>query len=185
MTILDEAITYAVQANAGAYRKGTNTPYILHPLEVAAIVATMTDDLEIIAAAVLHDTVEDTPVSLAEFADKFGHRVADIVNSETENKRQGQSASETWLIRKQETIEHLSKESDLDVKMVALGDKLSNIRAIYRNHLEMGDEVWARFNQHDPNLHGWYYRAIAEVTRELQQYPAWQEYNTLVEKVFS
>ena len=57
MTLLDEAIRFAVQAHSGQPRKGTNMPYILHPLEAAAIVATMTDDLEIIAAAVLHDLV--------------------------------------------------------------------------------------------------------------------------------
>lgn len=85
MTLLDEAIRFAVQAHSGQPRKGTNMPYILHPLEAAAIVATMTDDLEIIAAAVLHDTLEDAHISVDEITEKFGQCVADIVNSETEN----------------------------------------------------------------------------------------------------
>lgn len=185
MTLLDEAIRFAVQAHSGQPRKGTNMPYILHPLEAAAIVATMTDDLEIIAAAVLHDIVEDAHVSVDEIAARFCERVAKLVNSETENKREDQPASDTWLIRKQETIQRLSKEKDLAVKMVTLGDKLSNIRAMYRDHLAIGDKLWERFNQKDPNMHAWYYRAVADVTIELSQYPAWQEYWALVEKVFA
>ena len=185
MTLLDEAIIFATRAHSGQQRKGTNTPYILHPLEAAAIVATMTDDLEIIAAAVLHDTAEDTHISVDEIAARFGERVSKLVNSETENKREDQPASDTWLIRKQETIQRLSNEKDLAVKMVTLGDKLSNIRAMYRDHLAIGDKLWERFNQKDPKMHAWYYRAIADVTIELSQYPAWQEYWALVEKVFA
>ena len=134
-------------------RKGTHTPYILHPLEAAAIVASMTDDLEIIAAAILHDTLEDAHISVGEIADKFGPRVAELVKSESENKRENLPASETWLTRKQETIENLSNERDIAMKMIALADNLSNIRAIYRDHLAIGDELWERFNQHDPQMH--------------------------------
>ena len=144
----------------------------------------MTDDPEIIAAAVLHDTLEDAHISVVEIAEKFGPRVADLVQSESENKRGNLPASETWLSRKQETIEYLSNEKDIAVKMIAFTDKLSNIRAIYRDHLAIGDELWERFNQHDPQMHAWYYRAIADATAELAHYPAWQEYRRLVEKVF-
>lgn len=185
MTLLDKAIIFAARAHNGQVGKGTNTPYILHPLEAAAIVATMTDAPEIIAAAVLHDTIEDTDTSLNEINTKFGPRVAQLVNSETENKREDLPASETWLIRKQETIKALKAEKDIAVKMLALGDKLSNIRAMYRDQLALGDELWQRFNQKDPNMHGWYYHAIAGATAELEHYPAWQEYNWLVDKVFS
>ena len=185
MTLLDEAIIFATRAHSGQYRKGTQTPYILHPLESAAIVASMTDDLEVIAAVVLHDTVEDALIPLDEISAKFGARVAGLVKSETENKREDLPASDTWLIRKQETIHHLSNEMDLAVKMVTLGDKLSNIRAMYRDHLQLGDQLWERFNQHDPKMHAWYYRAVADVTIELSHYPAWQEYWALVEKVFA
>jgi len=184
MTLLEEAIIFAAQVHNGQNRKGTQTPYILHPLEAAAIVASMTDDLEIIAAAVLHDTLEDAHISMDEIAYKFGARVAGLVKSETENKREDIPASDTWLIRKQETIEHLRHEQDLAVKMVALGDKLSNIRAMYRDHLALGDQIWERFNQKDPKMQAWYYRAIADVTAELKYHPAWQEYSMLVEKVF-
>jgi myo-inositol-1(or 4)-monophosphatase len=184
VTLLEEAIIFATRAHSRQVRKGTHTSYILNPLEAAAIVASMTDDPEIIAAAVLHDTLEDAHISVEEIADIFGPRVAEPVKSESENKQVNLPASETWLTRKQGTIEYLSNERDIAVKMIALADKLSNIRAIYRDHLAIGDDLWERFNQHDPQMHAWYYRAIADATAELEHYPTWQEYSRLVEKVF-
>ena len=105
--LLDKAIIFAVNAHRGQLRKGSNAPYILHPMEAAAIVAAMTDDEEVIAAAVLHDTVEDTAVTLDEICEQFGKRVAELVAAESENKREDKPAASTWKIRKEETIEHL------------------------------------------------------------------------------
>ena len=68
--------------------------------------------------------------------------------------------------------------------MIALGDKLSNIRAIYRDNQRLGDQLWERFNQKDKSEHAWYYGEIAEATKELAMYPAWQEYDSLVKRVF-
>ena len=95
MDILDEAICFATNAHSGSYRKGTSIPYILHPLEAAAIVGTMTSDKEVIAAAVLHDVVEDTPVSIEMIRAQFGDRIADLVSFESENKREGLPAADT------------------------------------------------------------------------------------------
>ena len=85
MNVIEKAIGFAVKAHAGALRKGTNLPYILHPLEAASIAAQMTDDQEIIAATVLHDTVEDTETSAEDIRKEFGARVASLVSSNTEN----------------------------------------------------------------------------------------------------
>ncbi len=57
LTLVDQAIIFAAKAHAGAVRKGSKVPYIVHPIEAAAIVAGMTDDPEVIAAAVLHDVL--------------------------------------------------------------------------------------------------------------------------------
>ena len=183
-SILDKAIVFAVQAHSGMVRKGTKTPYILHPLEAAAIVATMTDDEEVIAAAVLHDVLEDTRVTVIQLIEEFGQRVTAFVSAESENKREDIPATETWKLRKQETIDALYNEKHPDVKMIALGDKLSNVRAMYRDYQAIGDKLWNRFNQKDKSEHGWYYRSIADATRELSNYPAWKEYAQLVSLVF-
>ena len=183
-SILDKAIVFAVQAHSGMVRKGTKTPYILHSLEAAAIVATMTDDEEVIAAAVLHDVLEDTSATVNQLIEEFGQRVTAFVNAESENKREDIPATETWKLRKQETIDALYNEKHPDVKMIALGDKLSNVRAMYRDYQAIGDKLWNRFNQKDKSEHGWYYRSIADATRELSNYPAWKEYAQLVSLVF-
>lgn len=182
-TQLNKAILFALKAHDGQTRKGSPTPYILHPLEVAAIVSTMTIDDDILAAAVLHDTVEDTDVTLAQIQEEFGERIASLVAFESENKREHLSAESTWKIRKQETIDHL-KQASLDVKMITLGDKLSNIRAICRDYQALGEELWQRFNQKNKAEHEWYYRSIANCLLELKDYPAYQEYIELIEKTF-
>jgi myo-inositol-1(or 4)-monophosphatase len=184
LSILDEAIVFAVNAHSGYMRKGSKIPYILHPLEAAAIVAAITEDERIIAAAVLHDVVEDTYVTIEEVQEKFGGYVAGLVAAETENKREGESKEETWRIRKQETIDHLMYSPSREVKILTLGDKLSNMRAIYKDHKAVGNEVWLRFSQKDSNEHAWYYKAVLEVTSDLHQYPAWQELRKLVTEVF-
>lgn len=87
MTLLDQAIIFAVQAHAGAQRRDGHTPYILHCTEAAAIAATLTQDQEVLAAAVLHDVIEDTDVTFKTLSDKFGPRVAGLVQDMSENKR--------------------------------------------------------------------------------------------------
>ena len=182
--LLDRAIIFAVKAHSGSMRKGTKTPYILHPMEVAAIVAGITDQEIVIAAAVLHDVLEDTPTTQEQLRAEFGDDVLALVEAESENKREDRPATETWRLRKQETLDALRSESRFDVKAIALGDKLSNIRAMYRDHMRIGDDLWGRFNQKDPEAHAWYYRGIAAATEELQAYPAWQEYSWLVTDLF-
>ncbi len=181
--LLDRAIQFAVQMHAGQLRKGCDIPYILHPLETAAIVATMTTDDAVLAAAVLHDTVEDTAATAEQIRALFGDRVALLVAGESENKREHLSAESTWKTRKQETIDHL-KDAPREVKMITLGDKLSNIRSMYRDHQFLGEELWQRFNQKDKNEHRWYYQSIADNLSELQDYEAYKELGELIEKTF-
>ena len=181
--ILDRAINFAVQAHEGQFRKGTQIPYILHPMEAAAIVGSMTTDEEIVAGAVLHDVVEDTETTIEDVINLFGEQIGSYVASESEDKREDLPAESTWKIRKQETLNHLSV-APVAVKMITLGDKLSNIRAIYRDYKSIGDALWQRFNQKDKNEHYWYYSGIAKCITELSDYQAYKEYCDLINKTF-
>ena len=181
--VLERAICFAVKAHAGMVRK-SGMPYILHPMEAAAIVGTMTHDPEVIAAALLHDAVEDAGITPAEIEREFGARVAALVGSETENKRSDRPAGETWRVRKEESLAKLHAAQDIAVRMVWLGDKLSNMRSFYAIYLREGDALWQRFNQKDPAAQAWYYRSIARELEELKDYPVWQEYKRLVDCVF-
>ena len=81
--LVDKAIRFAVEAHAGTERRGKGFPYVIHVLEAMAIVATMTNDPELLAAAALHDTIEDTDVTAEELKEQFGPRVAVLVEKET------------------------------------------------------------------------------------------------------
>ena len=184
MELVSEAIAFAVKAHDGMRRKKSEAPYILHPMEAAVIVGTMTDDPHPIAAAVLHDVVEDAGITIREVEEKFGKRVRELVESETENKREELPPAETWRIRKEETLASLRNTEDMDVLRVWLGDKLANMRAIYRDFKVEGHAMWQRFNQKDPAQQAWYYCSIVELTRRLSDTSAWIEYKTLTELVF-
>lgn len=166
MTLTEKAIEFAVKAHAGAKRKGKkDRPYILHPLEAMLIVSNITNDEEVIAAAVLHDTIEDAKVEKEELAIQFGARVADLVAAESENKRDGQDEKDTWLIRKQEALEELAA-SCREAKLICLGDKLSNLRETAKDHAVIGDAIWENFNQKDKNMQCWYYSSIYEILKK-------------------
>ena len=82
--LLDRAIIFAVHAHAGTERRGKGFPYIVHPMEAVAIVSTMTADQELLAAAALHDTVEDTDVTVERLSAEFGERVSRLVEEESD-----------------------------------------------------------------------------------------------------
>ena len=182
--LLDRAIVFAVRAHAGTERRGKGFPYIVHPMEAVAIVATMTSDQELLAAAALHDTVEDTDVTIGQIRQEFGERVASIVEDESDRFIPGVPEEQSWHSRKQAAIDRLSHASR-EAKMVALGDKLSNMRTLYKDYCTIGDEVWQRFNQKDKALHAWYYSSIFQILAEaLGDNPPIREYRALLKEVF-
>lgn len=182
--LLDSAIIFAVRAHAGTERRGKGYPYIVHPMEAVEIVATMTPDQELLAAAALHDTVEDTDVTVEQIRAEFGERIAALVAAESDEMPAGVSEEESWHARKQAAIDRLKRASH-DAKMVALGDKLSNIRAIARDYAVKGDALWNIFHVKDRKEHEWHYRGLADALRELEGTFAFQEFEQLINQVFS
>lgn len=162
MNMLEEAIIYATVMHQGKVRKFNGIPYILHPVEVAQILSTMTEDVEIITAGILHDIVEDTDGTLIEIEKRFGKRVASIVDSESENPYPDEDKSVSWQRRKEESLTVLKNSTDIGVKMLWLADKLANIRSLAGVYSERGEEMWETLNQKSPAMHQWYYKTIAE-----------------------
>ena len=181
--LLDRAIVFAVKAHAGTERRGKGFPYIVHPMEAVEIVSTMTTDQELLAAAALHDTVEDTPVTVEQIRSEFGDRVAELVASESDTFEDGVSEEDSWHSRKQAAIDRLAKASH-DAKIVALGDKLSNMRAIARDYSLKGDDLWKLFHAKDRSDHEWHYRGLAESLSELSDTFAYKEFVQLINQVF-
>ena len=184
MELFDEAVLFATKKHSGQRRKGNNAPYILHPLEAAAIVGTMTDNQETLAATVLHDTIEDTDTTIEEIREAFGKRVALLVLTETEDKRPGIPEEQTWKIRKQETLAILAMTKDDAVRMMWLGDKLSNMRSFFQLHIREGDAMWNHFNQKDPSMQLWYYNTLLEYLSPLKHFDAYKELKMLTSAVF-
>ena len=180
---LDKAIELAVNAHSGTKREGTDVPFILHPLEALTIASTLTLDEDVLCAAVLHDTVEDTAVTFRDLEREFGKRVALLVDAESDIVFEGKSREESWRLRKEEAIDRLSTAAN-DVKIVALADKLSNIRAIYRDYLAIGDEVWDLFCVKDKASHEWHFRGLARAFKSLEATFAYKEFVETIEKVF-
>ncbi|MBC5742278.1 HD domain-containing protein [Lachnospiraceae bacterium MD308] len=177
--MINKAREFATKAHEGQVRKGTNRPYIVHPIEVGDIVSSMTQDAEVISAALLHDTIEDCEhVSRMLLAEEFSERVANMVAQESEDK------SKTWMERKRATIEHI-RNAPHEVKLICLADKLSNIRDIDRDYPVLGDELWNRFRMKDKDTIGWYYKGVRDSLEDtLNTLKPYEEYCMLIKKNF-
>lgn len=175
--MIKEAAAFAEKAHKGAVRKGTKIPYITHPLDTAVITAMMTDDEEVIAAALLHDTLEDTGVTYEDLEERFSPRVAGLVAGGSEDK------SQSWEDRKAYTLKKL-ETAGRDAKILALSDKLSNLRNTARDYFLLGEDIWQRFNVKDKKKHAWYYTSMVGLLKELETFPEYREYVELCRLVF-
>lgn len=182
-SFLDRAIEFAVKAHSNTERRGKGFPYIVHPLEAMEIVATMTPDQELLAAAALHDTIEDTSVTIDDLRREFGDRVATIVEAESDKFLEGIPDEASWHQRKQAAIDRIAA-APFESKIVAMGDKLSNMRAIWRDYQEQGDELWKIFHAKDKKDHEWHYRGLAASLVELSGTFAYKEFVALIDDVF-
>lgn len=181
--LLDRAIVFAVKAHHNTERRGKGFPYIVHPMEAMEIVSTITSDQELLAAAALHDTIEDTDVTVEQLREMFGERIAELVYAESDQFSEGVSEEDSWHERKQAAIDRLAAASH-DAKIVAMGDKLSNMRAIWRDYQIKGDELWKIFHVTDKASHEWHYRGLAASLKELSDTFAYKEFMRLINEVF-
>ena len=144
--LVESALRVAACAHRKQRRKASDIPYIVHPMAVAMLLqqAGVTDP-EVLAAAMLHDTVEDTDVTAEQLAQEFPVRVCEIVADLTERKHNPDGTSRTWEVRKQEHIDHV-KDMSADSCAVLLADKLHNLSAILFDQKNDPD-VWDRFSR--------------------------------------
>ena len=153
-TMIDDAIDVAEEAHSGQFRKGSDIPYISHPRAVARILSDAGCSEEMVVAGILHDTVEDTSLTLDYIREKFGSGVAQIVQGCSEPDK-----SLPWEQRKQHTVEFL-KTASLEVRAVTCADKLHNLLTIIADYELVGDNVWDRFSR-GKGAQEWYYRELA------------------------
>ena len=179
--MLEKALQFAIKAHEGGTRKGSNKPYILHPIETLQILSSMNADINLMIAGVLHDTIEDTDTTLLDIYDQFGPDVAALVSGHTEDKR------DIWYVRKLTAIDNVSRE-DIRQKMLVLADKVANLRNMLSDYRRIGDELWKRFNA-PKHMQAWYYSKLNDALEELQDYPetapAYWEMTALYKDLFN
>ena len=157
-----QALALAVEAHNGQKRKGTNIPYLAHPMGVASIALDHGADEEQAMAALLHDAVEDGgPHYAKRIRDQFGDRVADIVEGCTDGVPDSSGKKEAWKPRKERYISHLQNATE-DVLLVSGSDKLHNARAIVEDLLRIGPAVFDRFTATQEQTI-WYYETLSGV----------------------
>lgn len=165
---LDEAVRFATEKHARQFRKGTKTPYIVHPMEVMTILSAMGADVNLMIAGVLHDTVEDTDATIKEISSLFGADVAMLVGGHSEDK------SKDWIDRKRDE-QHATAGAPFRMKQLVLADKLANMRSLLRDHGAIGEKLWERFNACKGDQ-AWYYSRMIDVLDEMQRHEATAEF---------
>jgi (p)ppGpp synthase/HD superfamily hydrolase len=128
--LIEQALRVAATAHHTQQRKGAGVPYVTHIAGVALILsrAGFCDD-HLLAAAILHDVVEDTDVTLEQLVADFPQDVVDLVAALSETKRDTTGAKRTWEIRKQEHVEHV-RSASLAARAITLADKLHNLETM-------------------------------------------------------
>ena len=185
--LISKAINFAVEKHStvknpdgtiGQKRKGSNLPYIIHPIEVWQILRNNDCSVEVQVAGLLHDTLEDTNATPEEIKVSFGEEILSLVLTESEDK------SKTWKERKQHTIDALANDS-IETMQVCCADKLSNCRAQLYDYKQIGDALFDRFNkQSTPELQAWYYKSIVKALTPLKGMKMYDELCEVVKELY-
>jgi (p)ppGpp synthase/HD superfamily hydrolase len=169
-----DALAYATQLHEPQRRKGTNVPYVAHLLAVAGLVLEDGGGEDEAIAALLHDAVEDTAVTVADIDARYGPKVAAIVQGCSDT---AEMPKPPWRARKESYIAHLA-DAPPEVVRVSLADKVHNARSILFEYRLMGEDLWGRFNPDADQA--WYYRSLVDVFRRVSRSPLVDELDRVV-----
>lgn len=178
MDLIEKAIVFAAKAHKNQTRKGTDIPYITHPFAVGIYLQKAKCPEEVIAAGILHDTLEDTETNYSDLTEVFGVRVANLVLAASEHDK-----SLPWEVRKQHTIDML-KDASLEEIQVIVADKLHNLKSIRADLNLNGDIIWQRFNRGIREQH-WYYASIVKaLSSRKKEFKVISELEAEVKEIF-
>jgi (p)ppGpp synthase/HD superfamily hydrolase len=166
------AVEWSAKLHRGQSRKGAGTPYVSHPLNVAALVLEHGGSETEAIAALLHDAIEDAGVTRKKIRRRFGAKVARIVEGCTDVPTRGKAAAKArarkrsaknWHERKQHSLRHLDDPATpTAVLRVRAADQLANARSIVADLRRNGPEVWQRFHAGAVDQL-WYHRSASLV----------------------
>jgi (p)ppGpp synthase/HD superfamily hydrolase len=161
----EAALTLAAIAHREQVRKGTDQhiPYLVHVVHVARMMDMHGFSEDVVAAALLHDAVEDAGLDLRIIAERCGARTARLVEALTEIKLDAVGNKRPWQQRKDERLNNL-RAAGADAISIALADALHNVCTTIADVERDGAAVWQRFNQPDRLI--WYYNAVLQLGNE-------------------
>lgn len=160
---LDNAMRRAAWAHeqADQHRKGSNIPYIIHPMAVMMIASGVTDDEDILIACLMHDVIEDVDgeiYSQTQMREEFGDRAVELVLDVTKNE-----TIKDWRKRSEAYLHHLEYGASDGALIVSAADKIHNLLSILTDHETHGDDVWLRFTTKNSQDQLWWYESILTV----------------------
>ncbi len=179
---ITKAITFAAEAHHCQYRKGSDIPYIFHPISVGRILIENDCIETVVIAGILHDVIEDTDTEPKEIKSQFGEKVLKYVLAVSEPNK-----DDPWESRKRQYIKK-AKTASLRILQIMCADKLDNLSQIKRDFDRVGDEVWERFNSSKDQIK-WYYSSLIDIFNERftrhQDIELTQKLEILKEEVFN
>ncbi len=165
-----EPLWRAMNRAAGAHedqkRKNIDQWYISHPFRVMEYTMQATDDTDVHIAAILHDTVEDTDMTIDDIIAEYGETIAFYVWGVTK-----QDDIPTWRERNEAYLDRLENKGHDNSIIIALADKIANIEDLIRDYAELGEDMWARFNAGPAEQLWWYESVLAVAMRRLPDCP--------------
>lgn len=156
------ALTLAARAHREQNRKGSDVPYIVHPVGVSVILLRHGFSEDVVVAGLLHDVVEDQDVPLSSIEAEFGPEVAAMVDVVTEKTQEG-DVERPWEERKAGALDRLRRASTGAVAVKA-ADVVDNARALARDLRCEGASFWNNFSR-GPAQRLWYFHSVAQVVR--------------------
>lgn len=157
---IEKAIIVALKAHKNQKRKvGGRIPYIVHPISVAMLLARHKLDEDVLAAAMLHDVIEDTDYKPAKLKKEFGTRVLRLVMEVTDKK-----PDDPWHKRKDAYLKHI-KNASKEACFIACADKIHNLNSMAEAYRKFGDTIWKRFSASKEDKIAFYEAIYKEVKK--------------------
>lgn len=177
--MINKALQTAINLHMGQKRKLENFDYVIHPIEAGISLAKQNEKDEVIIAAILHDTIEDTSYTYDDIKSDFSKKIADLVIGCSELNK-----NLSWKQRKQNRINSLNSENDISIKKIVCADKLNNLKSIHRYSKKCDEDVWNSFNAGYEDQK-WYYSEIIKILKDdLDGYPLYEELKVIYYLIF-
>lgn len=175
MNLTEKALHLAARAHEGQMRKEGGLPYIIHPVMVAFILERHGFDEQTVAAALVHDVLEDTETSAEELGQELGSGVRSAVEALTYDKNL------PWKEQRLRYIESV-RASDTAVKAICTVDKIHNAQSLLASHEKEGKEVWKYFTRgKEEKL--WFEEEVLKMLKESWDHPLIGEYAGLIARM--